>query len=108
MRIYSFSKLKANQLFIKIGDYSTCYIYVVSVGQYANIFKCWIDNDSKIFKDIKFENFSRNYWNFISKSYEKTNKKYNEEIIKIFYIKAIQSIFTYNEYYLKNSNVWGN
>lgn len=105
---YSFSTLKAGQLFHRTGGRASCYVYIVSVGEYANVFKCWTEDDDDTLKKIEFEGFSKSYWNDSAKLYYKVDKKYNKEITQTLCIKAIQSIFTYNEYYLKNSDNWGN
>jgi len=105
---YSFSTLRSGQLFHKVGSRSSCYVYIVSVGQYANVFNCWTEIDTDKLRNIEFDAFSKSYWNDSAKLYYKVDKRYNEEITQKLCIKAIQSIFTYNEYYLKNSDNWGN
>jgi len=104
---YSFSTLKPNQLFHRVGGYSSCYIYIISIGQNVNVLTCWTKEDNTL-KKIEFEALSRSYWNDSVKLYYKIDKRYNKKITQILYEKAIQSIFTYNEYYFKNSSNWGN
>lgn len=105
---YTFSTLKSGQLFHRTGGRSSCYKYIISVGQYVNVFSCWTKEDDDTLKKIEFEALSKNGWNDSAKLYYKVNKRYNIEIVQLLSRKAIQSIFTYNEYYLKNSDNWGN
>ena len=105
---YSFSTLKAGQWLHRAGSQASCYIYVVSVEKHANIFKAWT-NDNGGFKKIEFETITRSSWNNYVGPHigAKMDKRRIKEEILLLSRSAIQSIFTYNEYYLKNSDNWG-
>lgn len=106
---YSFSTLKAGQWLHKVGSQASCYIYVISVGEYANIFKSWI-NDNGGFKKIEFEALSKTSWNYYMGPNigVRMDKRRIKEEVQLLTRNAIQSIFTYNEYFLKNSDSWSN
>jgi len=104
---YSFSTLKVGQLFHRAGSRADCYIYITSITDSVHVFNCWTEYVGGGFKKIDFETFSRNYWNDNAKLYYKIDKKNNKNLVQMLCRKAIQSIFTYKEYFFNNNKSWG-